>query len=315
MDFRQLANFVQIVDLGSMTRAAGKIGVAQPALTFQIARLEMELDCRLLIRSRQGVRATEAGMVLYKEACSITRQLQQIPKTLRNSTTDPSGEVTIGYPNSLAAFFSTAVVAIVQQRYPRVKLNIVEAESVLQRENIMKNRVEVALICEHAPTPELHHRPLFKQRIALLCDSRSAKESGKPIDLADAASCIGGLPNTGNPVRIAFDEATRRLGLTVEARLEFNAMSTLTDAVARGYGASINLWMPQEAKGSKDIVFRPIVNPDIWIEVSLCRSRTNQVSPIALLIEGIMEEVAMKRIGRADWHGAISNQVLDKSAL
>lgn len=306
MDFRQLTNFIEIVDAGSLTRAANKIGVAQPALTYQIARLEKELNCQLLMRSTRGVRPTDAGMVLYREASTIARRLKQIPKALQNTTAEPAGEVTIAFPNSLAPYFATATVAQVQEQYPRVKLHIVECESVLQQEQILKSRIDIGLVCEYSQAAELHHRPLFKQRLAMLCDSRNVKESGKPITFSELAKRIIGLPNPGNPVRIAFDDAARGLGLTVEARLEFNAMRTLTDAVAHGFGASINLWMPHEAKSTNGIVWRPIVEPNLWLCISLCRSRMAEPSPTALLVENIMEQVILKRIGRRDWNGAIA---------
>jgi LysR family nitrogen assimilation transcriptional regulator len=284
-------------------------------LTFQIARLEEELGCTLLIRSTRGVAPTETGRILYREARTILRHLEQIPQAIRNATTDPSGDVTIGFPNSLAPFFSTSVLAAVQERFPRIKLHIFEGESIFQREQIVKNRIELALICEHVPTFELHHRPLFKQRLAMLCDGRNAGEAGKPIDLAEAASRIVGLPTAGNPVRIAFDEAIRRLGITVDARLEFNGMRTLTDAVERGLGASINLWIPQDVNEASNIVFRPIVNPDLWISISLCRSKSVQPSPVAMLVEEIMAEVALERINRSDWKGAAPLEIVNNIVL
>jgi len=305
MDIRQLANFVRIVDVGSLTRAATVIGVAQPALTFQIAKLEKELGCQLLIRSTRGVHPTEAGALLYREAQAIMCGINQIPERIRQATSNPTGDVTIGFPNSLAPYFSTPVVAAVQKQFPRIKLHIFEGESTLQREHILKNRVELAIICEHTPTSELYHRFMFRQRLALLCDRRSAKDDGKPIDLAEAATHIVGLPNAGNPVRIAFDEAIRRLGLSVDVRLEFNTIRTLTDAVERGFGASINLWLPDTVTPSSGVVFRPIVNPELWIQVSLCRSKVNQPSPAARLVEEIMAEVTTSRIKQKNWFGAM----------
>lgn len=312
MDFRQLSNFVQIVDTGSLTRAASTIGVAQPALTFQIARLEEELDCQLLIRSTRGVRPTEAGMILYREAQTIVRQVRQIPQLLRFLATDPAGEVTIGFPNSLAPIFSTAVVAAVQERFPRVKLHVYEAESVVQREQIMKNRVELALVCEHVPTSDLHHRPLFKQRLAFLCDGQGATDrAGVSIELAEAASRIVALPNAGNPVRTAFDEAVRRLGLSVKARMEFNGLRTLVSAVKHGLGASINLWIPMlETNDGHALVSRPITNPDLWVDVSLCRSKLHQPSPVAMLVEEIMVHVVSERVSRVDWPGAVLQEAV-----
>jgi len=308
VDFRQLANFIQIVDAGSMSRAAAAIGVAQPALTFQIKPLEKELGCKLLIRSTRGVEPTETGRLLYREAHTIVRHIRQLPQVIRNATADPTGDVTIGFPNSLAPFFSATVLATVRQRFPGIKLHIFEGESSFQREQIMKNRVEVALICEHTRAAELYHRPLFRQRLAMLCDARNVEEVGKPIDLAEAASKIVALPTAGNPVRIAFDEAVRSLGIEVEARLEFNAMRTLTDAVERGLGASINVWIPQDPSEARKIVFRPIVNPELWVNISLCRSKDVQPRPAAILVEQIMAEVAWERISNSDWRGAVSHR-------
>ena len=56
MEFRSLEYFVQIADEGSISRAAGKLGVAQPALTRRIKQLETELGTQLLTRLPRGVR-------------------------------------------------------------------------------------------------------------------------------------------------------------------------------------------------------------------------------------------------------------------
>src|SRR5690606_5758821 len=65
MELRQLRYFVRIVELGSLTRAAKDLYIAQPALSAQISKLENELDIKLLTRSVRGVMPTEAGESLY----------------------------------------------------------------------------------------------------------------------------------------------------------------------------------------------------------------------------------------------------------
>ncbi len=77
MDTRKLAYFVQIVDSGSITKAAAALHVAQPALSQQVSALENELKQRLLIRSKQGVKPTAAGHTLYRHAQSILRLVDQ----------------------------------------------------------------------------------------------------------------------------------------------------------------------------------------------------------------------------------------------
>ncbi len=79
MQYRHLHYFVSVVEAGSFSRAASTVHVAQPALSQQIAQLEEQLGVSLLLRSARGVRPTAAGEVLYREASSILRRLQQLP--------------------------------------------------------------------------------------------------------------------------------------------------------------------------------------------------------------------------------------------
>ena len=75
METRRLATFVRIVDVGSLTRAADVLHIAQPALSQQINALEADLGQRLLIRSKLGVEPTEAGAALYRHAQVILKQV------------------------------------------------------------------------------------------------------------------------------------------------------------------------------------------------------------------------------------------------
>jgi DNA-binding transcriptional LysR family regulator len=96
MQLRHLCYFVKIVDAGSISRAATTIHVAQPALSQQIAELEEQLGLALLQRSARGVRPTKAGEVLYREAVSILKQVEQLPGILRSSQGDIEGAISVG---------------------------------------------------------------------------------------------------------------------------------------------------------------------------------------------------------------------------
>ena len=85
MDTRKLAYFVQIVDSGSITKAAAALHVAQPALSQQVSSLENDLKQRLLIRSKKGVEPTAAGHTLYRHAQMILRQVEQARQDVETS--------------------------------------------------------------------------------------------------------------------------------------------------------------------------------------------------------------------------------------
>jgi LysR family transcriptional regulator, nitrogen assimilation regulatory protein len=85
VQLRHLRYFVRIVEAGSFSRAATLVHIAQPALSQQIAELELELGVPLLIRGPRGTHPTPAGDILYHEAVSILGRMDQLPELVRAS--------------------------------------------------------------------------------------------------------------------------------------------------------------------------------------------------------------------------------------
>src|ERR1043166_4486864 len=77
MELRSLSYFVRIAELGSITRAAAHLRLAQPALTRHVQRLEEELGTALFTRANRGVRLTEAGEKLLESAMRILRDVER----------------------------------------------------------------------------------------------------------------------------------------------------------------------------------------------------------------------------------------------
>ena len=71
MELRQLEYFIKIADTGSVSEAARRLNMSQPPLSYQLKRLEEELNVKLLARTSRGVELTEAGRLLYRRASSL----------------------------------------------------------------------------------------------------------------------------------------------------------------------------------------------------------------------------------------------------
>ena len=102
MDFKQIEYFVQVAELGSFTRAASVLRVAQPALSRQVRSLEVELRQNLLLRNGRGVTLTEAGTRLLAHGRGILQQLQRARQDLEEQRGAASGLLSIGLPPSLS---------------------------------------------------------------------------------------------------------------------------------------------------------------------------------------------------------------------
>jgi LysR family transcriptional regulator, nitrogen assimilation regulatory protein len=75
MDLRQISYFVALFEEGSVTRAARRVNVVQPALSMQIAKLELELEQKLFERLPKKMEPTAATRMLYRLAQPILRDL------------------------------------------------------------------------------------------------------------------------------------------------------------------------------------------------------------------------------------------------
>src|SRR5205809_7730855 len=91
MELRSLGYFVRIAELGSITRAASHLRLAQPALTRHVQRLEEELGVALFTRANRGVRLTEAGEKLLDSASRILREVERTSDEIRAQDAHPSG--------------------------------------------------------------------------------------------------------------------------------------------------------------------------------------------------------------------------------
>src|SRR5438045_4817127 len=148
MELRTLSYFVRIAELGSITRAAAHLRLAQPALTRHVQRLEEELGTALFTRANRGVRLTEAGEKLLESAQRILRDVERTGDEIRAQEAHPSGRIILGVTPTLCPVLVPDLFAGMREEYPRVELKVVHAGMVRLEEFVIDGRVDVALLSE-----------------------------------------------------------------------------------------------------------------------------------------------------------------------
>src|SRR3954449_6985125 len=124
MELRSLGYFVRIAELGSITRAAAHLRLAQPALTRHVQRLEEELGVALFTRANRGVRLTEAGEKLLESAMRILRDVERTGDEIRAQEAHPSGRTILGVTSTLCPVLAPDLFA--QLRTPAVCLRSID---------------------------------------------------------------------------------------------------------------------------------------------------------------------------------------------
>ncbi|GBD48842.1 LysR family transcriptional regulator [Methylopila sp. Yamaguchi] len=149
MDLRQLRYFVQVAEIGNISRAAEVLRVAQPSLSQQIRNLEEELGVDLLVRHARGVTPTELGQRFWDRARRILEEADRAKDDLRSLAESPSGRISVGLPTSAARGLALPLYQAAAERLPKISLHVVEAMSGYLDELIQAGRLDVALLYDH----------------------------------------------------------------------------------------------------------------------------------------------------------------------
>jgi DNA-binding transcriptional LysR family regulator len=143
MELRHLRYFVAVAEELHFSRAAARLGIAQPPLSQQIRQLEDEIGTRLFKRSSRKIELTEAGATLLEEARQILRHVDKAVRATNSTGHGKSGRLAIGFIGSALAEVLPTILRAFRQRHPRVELELEHLMTPLQIEAIVSGRFHV----------------------------------------------------------------------------------------------------------------------------------------------------------------------------
>lgn len=291
METRRLATFVRIVDVGSLTRAADILHIAQPALSQQINALEAELGQRLLIRSKQGVEPTEAGAALYRHAQVILKQLDDAVAEVGLLGREVAGQVFVGLaPYSTANLIALPLVQAVRSRYPHVLLRLVDNFGVVLSEAMMTGRMHLAILYDSGPVKGLAFERLITEELVLVC-SPDAPVAGDQVPIEALAELPLMLPSPLHTIRKAINLACDAAGVQPLVKAELESVPLMGQAVAAGLGATVLPRSVAERLTQTSELRLVRLAPDIEVHLSLGTPSSLPLSRAAECVRDLLRHV------------------------
>ncbi|MEO5916492.1 MAG: LysR family transcriptional regulator [Luteolibacter sp.] len=150
MELRQLKHFLAVGDAGSITAAAKKLRLTQPALSRQIKALEEEFDTALLDRGAHSITLTPAGEVLIVEARKLVKSFDSLVEKVK--ATAVGEPLRVGYAPSLAGEFLSLAIGRFTQFHPRVRVSLYDWSSAEMRIGLETGKLDLIVA---APCPGL----------------------------------------------------------------------------------------------------------------------------------------------------------------
>ena len=292
MDLKQLEYFVRVAELGSFTRAAIALDVAQPALSRQVRLLEVELHQTLLTRNGRGAVPTEAGKLLLAHGRGILHQVDRAREELGRVRGSLAGRVAVGLPTSLARVLTVPLTRAFRRQMPDATISISEGLSVAMQESLVTGRLDIAVLYNAQPTADVEIAPLLEEEL-LLVQLRPAGLAEDPpygpISLKDVSKLPLVIPSKPNAIRMHIESEMANVGCRPNIALEIDGVSAILDLVADGAGCAL-LSRNAVANAVRPSAFtlRAIGEPGLRIKVALATSsqrpatRTQQATLVLL---------------------------------
>ena len=149
------------------TPAAATLHLSLPALSRQVLLLEEEVGQRLLVRNGRGVSANEAGLALLTHARGIFELADKTRADMRERQSSPRGQVTVGLPPRVAQVLTADLVQRFREQYPDVTVTIVESLSIRLREWLVAGTLDMAILFDPPPSPQLTEETLGRKPLLL----------------------------------------------------------------------------------------------------------------------------------------------------
>ena len=298
MELKQIESFVRVAELGSFTKAAAALGMPQPLLSRHVRQLEVELHQNLLIRNGRGVSLTEAGTVMLEHGRGILHQVALAQEELGSVRGALAGKVSIGLPPSLSKLVTVPLTLAFRKALPQAQLSLGEGFSVVMVESLRAGRLDMAVLYNPPPSPELEMTLLHEDALILIAGKKSTHSSVKlkpTMTLAGLAELPLILPSRPNAFRLLIETEMLRVNCKPQIALEIDGLNAILELVKEGLGYAVlpaytlkNFANPQSFTTHR--IERPKLNSQLMLVWSSKRPMTSTHTAAQQIIQRVVSQ-------------------------
>jgi DNA-binding transcriptional LysR family regulator len=222
MNLKRLEYFCQLAVLGNFTRAAHKIGIAQPALTIAIQKLEQEVGLKLINRAEKNALLTAEGEVLYKLASQLLSQAKQLELELEELKDLEQGTIRFGVSAMMGSYYFPKVLVTFKQKYPKIKIHLVDQGTAALEKMLLNGELDLALVRSDSENLQLRYTELFNEEVVAAMASDHPLASEQNISLAQFCQQPLVLFHEGYFLREVVSQYSKKHHLALDIRMETN---------------------------------------------------------------------------------------------
>jgi DNA-binding transcriptional LysR family regulator len=293
MNIASVKLFLEVADMGSLSKVATRRSTAQSHISRQITDFESQCGGRLFQRTGRGVVLTELGARLAPQLRLWLHQTEQLMLDMRAGAGAVLGTVRLGIIPSAAHPLTTRLFASLQARHPGVLLSIVEAQGSELDTLLDTGAVDLAVLFRFV-RPRGRDEILLCSADTYLVGAPGDALTGTPtVPFAALAGLRLVLPRAPSPWREALDEEARSLGFRLQVAAEADSLSVQKRLVAHNPGlhAVLGPYSMNEELVRGELQASQLVKPELRRHVALAFPRQGKLSPACREVASTVQQL------------------------
>lgn len=275
MNLKRLEYFCQLAVLGNFTRAARAVGIAQPALTVAIQKLEQEVGLKLINRADKNSLLTAEGEVLYKLATQLLSQAKQVELELEELKELERGTIRFGVSSMMGSYYFPKILTKFQQKYPKIKIHLVDQGTAALEKMLLNSELDLALVRGDLENPQLRYTELINEEVVAGMVSSHHLATEQTISLAQFCQQPLVLFHEGYFLREAVSQYAKKYHLSLDIRMETNLIELQKSLVRNEVG--ITTCLSRILENEKQMTSTPF-DPKIEFKLSLAWKKNHYLS-------------------------------------
>ena len=294
MDTHRLKYFQRIAEEGSITRAAGLLGIAQPALSRQLQLLEEELGVALFRRTRRGVELTDAGERLRASTAAPLRQLELAVQYAGSPLARLERNMLLGLLETTVDVLAAPLINSLITVFPNAVFSVTVGSTDQLVDAMLKGAVDVALI-NPVPDERVFYRKMLIEDLVLVGGPQSLLEATHAVPFIDVVALPLVIPRSPAGIGHALENASLRTKVNMSYRTTSDSLQVTKTLIEAGlvYGILPLSACRREVDDGR-LRFAPIREPELTQQLGV--AATSQLDlPRELTVKlgnTIREEVA-----------------------
>lgn len=305
MDLRHLRSFIHVAETGSISAAAERLHIAQPALSRHIILLEQELETQLFTRHGRGVTLTEKGSALLPRALTILNEIEVARDEARSDNAELTGSVTVGFPPTVGHVLAGSLVDRFQSDYPRVKLRIVEGYSGYVLNWLQQGLLDVAILYDSRGQHSLKTRPLLVERLMVIGLPGSLDVVGE-IAFRSLENKPLILPGPDHGLRLLLDQLAQSAGFELLPAVETDSLRLQIDLAKSGRGLTILPLVSVFREVERgELVAASLKEPEVSRQLILALPSDRRLTAATLKMEEMIRGEVRRLVEEGRWAGTL----------